>query len=182
MLPQPTQAALKTWRPGCNRWKYFFEQKLKMVEAAIGHRKAIDELISEFQDEVDRMSKRLEDLAERRDVAQAESTLATNAETTLQNEYDLLTQYQQTVTAKLTDGRTCCGIMQADTVNDMPSMYFLVLELKMFCAIHRLCRNTIWHRLSGTRSSNWRLPRSFHVPRAQPTTRLMWSTQHTQPR
>lgn len=112
--------------------QYFFEQKLKMVEGAIGHRKdGIEELISEFQREVDRMKKRLDELRERRGAAQDESANAAKAEATVQSQYDTLSQYQQTVNSKLKDMEDLRSqIMLADSINDTPSMYFLVLELK----------------------------------------------------
>jgi predicted nucleic acid-binding Zn-ribbon protein len=110
--------------------QYFYDQKSKMILAAIGEKKEpIDELIREFDYELDRMEDRLAELGEKLALAQAESDEANNLEKLRQNEYDHANQYQQDVTAKLTDMETLrTDITHADDNTDAATMYFLVLE------------------------------------------------------
>ena len=110
--------------------QYFYDQKSKMILAAIGDKKEpIDDLIREFDYELDRMQDRLTELGELLAVAQRESEEATYLQTVRQNEYNDVNQYQQDVTAKLTDMETLrTEITQADDNTDVASMYFLVLE------------------------------------------------------
>jgi hypothetical protein len=110
--------------------QYFYEQKSKMILAAIGDKKGpIDDLIREFDHELDRMSERLRELGEKKDAAQQESDEAANTQTALQAEYDAVNQYQANTTAKLTDLEGLRGqITAADDDTDVASMYLLVLE------------------------------------------------------
>jgi peptidoglycan hydrolase CwlO-like protein len=110
--------------------QYFYDQKSKMILAAIGEKKEpIDELIREFDYELDRMEDRLAELGEKLALAKAESDEANNIENVRQNEYNLANQYQQDVTAKLTDMETLrTEITAADDNTDVATMYFLVLE------------------------------------------------------
>lgn len=118
--------------------RYFYEQKAKMVHAAIGDKKGpIDELIREFDSETDKMQERLTELGEAQSAAQAESQEAAKVEAERQQDYDEKKQYQQQVTAKLIDMEALrTEITQSDDNTDVASMYFLLLE----------CR----HELEGT--------------------------------
>jgi chromosome segregation ATPase len=112
--------------------QYFFEQKDKMVLAAIGEEKGpIDELIRKFDHEIEMMSRRLTELGEKRDAAQKESAHAADAQAKLQNDFDSLNQYQQSATAKLTDMENLRSQITAfDDKNDVASMYFLIHEFQ----------------------------------------------------
>jgi chromosome segregation ATPase len=110
--------------------QYFYDQKSKMILAAIGDKKGpIDDLIRDFDYELDRMHDRLMDLGEKLAAATKESEEAANLQTVRQNEYNAVNAYQQNVTGKLSDMETLRGdITQADDNTDVASMYFLVLE------------------------------------------------------
>lgn len=109
---------------------YFYEQKSKMVLAAIGDKKgAIDDLIRDFDHDIERMQDKLRQLGERQQAAQEESDEAARAQKARQDEYDKVNSYQTLTTAKLTDMEGLRGdITKADDNSDVASMYFLVLE------------------------------------------------------
>lgn len=112
--------------------QYFYDQKDKMVLAAIGDLKSpIDELIRNCDHEIETMSKRLEELGEKRDAAQEESVDADQAQARLQSKFDDLNQYEQHVTGKLTDMENLRSEITAfDDKSDVASMYFLVHEFR----------------------------------------------------
>jgi chromosome segregation ATPase len=112
--------------------QYFFDQKNKMASAAIGDMKApIDELIRDFQHDIERMQRRLSELKDERDAAQKESENAASDQAKLQQRYDTLNQYQPKLTAQLTDMENLRSqITQYDDKNDAASMYFLLLEFR----------------------------------------------------
>jgi vacuolar-type H+-ATPase subunit I/STV1 len=123
-------AALQDLEARLHALQYFYEQKNKMILAAIGDKQGpIDELIREYDYELDRMRDRLRELGEKQEAAQQESQEATAAQNTLQAEYTAVNQYQTNTTAKLTDMETLrAEITQADDNTDVASMYFLVLQ------------------------------------------------------
>jgi len=110
---------------------YFYEQKSKMILAAIGDKKGpIDELIHEFDSEIDRMQERLRELNKKQNEAQAESDEAIAVQKERQQEYDAANDYQQKVAGMLTDMEGLRSqITDADDKTDVASMYFLVGEL-----------------------------------------------------
>jgi chromosome segregation ATPase len=112
--------------------QYFFDLKNRMASAAIGDLKApIDELIRDFQHDIERMQKRLSELKDERDAAQKESENAASDQAKLQQRYDTLNQYQAKLTAQLTDMEDMRSqITQYDDKNDAASMYFLLLEFR----------------------------------------------------
>ena len=112
--------------------QYFFEQKHKMVLAAIGEWKdPINEMIREYDHEIEKMEKRAEDLGAKQDAAQKESAEAAKAQARSQKEFDKLNQSQQTVTAKLTDMENLRSqITVFDDKSDVASMYFLIYEFQ----------------------------------------------------
>jgi chromosome segregation ATPase len=124
-------SALQDLESRLHALQYFYDQKSKMILAAIGDKKGpIDELIRDFDHEIERMQARLRELGEMQDAAQKESQEATAVQTARQADYDAINQYQQNTTAKLTDMEGLrTQITQADENNDVASMYLEVLEL-----------------------------------------------------
>lgn len=112
--------------------QYFFEQKHKMVLAAIGDWKdPINEMIREYDHEIEKMEKRAEELGEKQNAAQKESAEAAKAQARLQKEFDRLNQSQQTVTANLTDMENLRSLITAfDDKSDVASMYFVIHEFQ----------------------------------------------------
>jgi hypothetical protein len=112
--------------------RYFYDQKSKMVHAAIGDKKdLIDDLVHDFDHETGKMEERLLELAGTQAAALAESHEAGNTEVDRQKEYDAKNQYQAKVTAQLTDMETLRNeITHADDTTDVASMYFLLLEFR----------------------------------------------------
>jgi chromosome segregation ATPase len=110
--------------------QYFYEQKSKMVLAAIGDKKGpIDDLVRDFDHELDRMQDRLRELGEKQEEAQEESDEAARAQKERQDAYDKVNSYQTSVSANLTDLETLRGqVTKADDNSDVASMYYLVLE------------------------------------------------------
>ena len=151
---QQVQATVTTYGAGLQDLQsrlqallYFYDQKSMMVLAAIGDRKGpIDDLIRDFDHEVDRMRDRVRELGEMQAAAQEESAEAASAETARQNEYNKVTGYQADVTGKLTDMEGLrAQITQADDNTDVASMYLLLLEFH-----HRLRETEVisQHQLS----------------------------------
>jgi septal ring factor EnvC (AmiA/AmiB activator) len=110
--------------------QYFYEQKSKMVLAAIGDKKGpIDDLIRDFDHEIERMQDKLNQLGERQEEAQEESDEAARDQKARQDKYDRANNYQTLTTGKLTDMEGLRGdITKADDNSDVASMYLLVLE------------------------------------------------------
>jgi chromosome segregation ATPase len=112
--------------------QYFYNQKQKMVMAAIGDQKGpIDELIREFDYETERMTERLEELTDKFNEASDAATQANNEQTAKQNEYNKATGYQQTIVDRLAHlTKLSTSITQAGSSNDTASMYFEILEFQ----------------------------------------------------
>ena len=112
--------------------QYFYDQKSKMIMAAIGDKKGpIDELITEFDHEIGAMQTRLAELNDRVISAQQESQRAAAEQNEKQAEYDHAKAYTSDVLAKLSDLDTLrASITTADDATDVASMYFLVLEFQ----------------------------------------------------
>jgi chaperonin cofactor prefoldin len=110
--------------------QYFYDQKHKMVMAAIGDKKdPIDDRIREFDHETERMGERLEELQEMRDAARDESERADTFQREKQADYDAVKEYKTGTENRLTEMDALrTAITQADEKNDVASMYFLVLE------------------------------------------------------
>ncbi len=112
--------------------QYFYDQKHKMVMAAIGDKKGpIDELIREFDYETDMMQGRLDELDGMVESAQLESQRATDNQNAKQTEYNAVKGYSTAIQANLTDLEALrTSITTADTNTDTASEYFLVLEFQ----------------------------------------------------
>jgi hypothetical protein len=112
--------------------QYFYDQKHKMIIAAIGDKKGpIDDLIREFDYETSRMEERLTELNEGLAEAQQESQKAAAVQTGKQNEYNAVKAYPQNTQTQLTDlDALRTSITQDDTATDIASMYFHVLEFQ----------------------------------------------------
>ncbi|HTB15637.1 MAG TPA: hypothetical protein VK752_28900 [Bryobacteraceae bacterium] len=112
--------------------QYFYDQKHKMVMAAIGDKKGpIDETIREFDYETVAMEDRLRELNQEVAKITVESQNATTTQAAKQAEYDKVQGYQQDLTAKLTDlNNLRNSITQSDSSTDIASMYFEVLEFQ----------------------------------------------------
>jgi chromosome segregation ATPase len=110
--------------------RYFYDQKHKMVMAAIGDKKGpIDEIIREFDYETERLRERLSELNEMLAAAKQESQKATAHQEARQTEYDYVKGYKQRITDHITDlNNLQTSITQADNSTDIASMYFEVLE------------------------------------------------------
>ena len=123
-------AGLKDLHNRLQALEYFYHQKSKMVLAAIGERKPlIDDLVREYDEELVRMQDHLRELEGRQSAAQEESNQAAARQDARQSEYDNANTYQQSVTGKLAEMESLrANITQADEVNDVATMYFLVLE------------------------------------------------------
>ena len=123
---------VKTLETTLHSLQYFYDQKHKMIIAAIGDKKGpIDELIREFDYETSRMQERLAELADRLSTAQQESQRATTNQNAKQADYDAVKAYTQKTQAKLTDLDSLrTSITQDDTATDVASMYFHVLEFQ----------------------------------------------------
>jgi chromosome segregation ATPase len=123
-------AGLKDLQTRLQALQYFYDQKHRMVLAAIGERKApIDDLIHEFDLELERMQDRLRELQEREHAAKVESDEANRTQTTRQDAYDKTTGSQQRITDSITAMEQLrAQITQADDMTDVASMYFLLLE------------------------------------------------------
>jgi archaellum component FlaC len=111
---------------------YFYDQKTKMVAAAIGDKKdPIDDAIQSFDQETERLKDHLEGLARARDEARAESVRADAIQADKQTAYDGYKNYKQDTHAKLQDLETLrTASTQADEATDIATMYFLILEFK----------------------------------------------------
>jgi DNA repair exonuclease SbcCD ATPase subunit len=111
---------------------YFYDQKTKMVAAAIGDKKdPIDDAIQLFDQETERMTDQLEGVARARDEAQSESAKADAIQADKQAAYDGYKNYKQDTNAKLQDLEALrTTITQADDATDIATMYFLILEFK----------------------------------------------------
>lgn len=112
--------------------QYFYDQKNKMIMGAIGDKKRpIDELIGEFDHELETMQTRLAELNDKVISAQQESQRAAADQTEKQTDYDNAKAYTSDVLAKLSDLDTLrTSITTADDATDDASMYFLVLEFQ----------------------------------------------------
>jgi hypothetical protein len=112
--------------------RYFYEQKHKMIEGAIGERKGrIDELICAFDYKIETMQGQLTDVGQQLVTATAELQRANDSQTAKETEYNTAKSYLQTLTNKLSDLDSLRGqITQADDATDVASMYFLVLEFE----------------------------------------------------
>ena len=112
--------------------QYFYEQKTKMVAAAIGEKKdPIDDAIQTFDRDTDRMEDHLEELGRRRDAAHTEFLKADAIQVDREAEYDAVKNYKQDTDAKLNDLKALrTAITQADDATDVATMYFLILEFK----------------------------------------------------
>jgi DNA repair exonuclease SbcCD ATPase subunit len=101
-----------------------------MILAAIGDKKGpIDDVIRDFDNELDRMQERLLELNERQNAVQEESNEAGAVQTARQREYDDVNNKQQSITNKLSEMETLrADITKADDTTDVASMYFLTLE------------------------------------------------------
>jgi chromosome segregation ATPase len=110
--------------------RYFYDQKHKMVMAAIGDKKGpIDEIIREFDYETERLQERLSELNEMLAGAKQESQKATAHQEARQSEYDYVKGYKQRITDHIADlNNLQTSITQADNSSDIASMYFEVLE------------------------------------------------------
>jgi chromosome segregation ATPase len=110
--------------------EYFYHQKSRMVQAAIGERKPlIDELTREYDEELARAEESLKELNDKQVAAQAESDEAAKVQATKQSEYDAANAYQATMTSKLTEMETLrANITQADESTDVATMYVLTQE------------------------------------------------------
>lgn len=123
---------IKTLETTLQGLQYFYDQKQKMVMAAIGDKKGpIDDLIREFDYETAGMKERLAELTDALAKATQESNQAGSTQTAKQAEYDKVKGYMTAVTANLTDlGTLRSSITQADSSTDIASMYFEVLEFQ----------------------------------------------------
>ncbi len=112
--------------------QYFYDQKHKMIMAAIGDRRMpIDNLVGEYDLETAESEERLEELSQRLAAAQRASDEAGANQTAKQASYDSAKGYAQDVQNKLSDLATLrTQITQADNTTDTASMYFLVLEFQ----------------------------------------------------
>jgi septal ring factor EnvC (AmiA/AmiB activator) len=111
---------------------YFYQLKHRMIMAAIGDEKEpIDELIREFDRELERMQDRLTELGKLRAAARGESEEADRIQAEEQAEYDQVKGYKQSTENGLEELAGLRGdITSADDANDAASMYFLVLEFQ----------------------------------------------------
>jgi hypothetical protein len=112
--------------------QYFYDQKAKMVSAAIGEKKdPIDDAIQSFDRDTEKMEDHLEELGRRRDAAQTEFYKADAIQAERQSDYDAVKNYKQGTDAKLNDLKALrTAITQADDATDVATMYFLILEFK----------------------------------------------------
>jgi chromosome segregation ATPase len=110
--------------------RMFYEQKHKMVMAAIGEKKdPIDGMVREFDYETDKLQARVNELALRLEEATQEAANATQHQAAKQAEYDAVKGYKDRVTGNLTDmDNLRTSINQADTSTDIATMYFEVIE------------------------------------------------------
>jgi peptidoglycan hydrolase CwlO-like protein len=138
---------VKTFETDLHSLQYFYEQKHKMIIAAIGDKKGpIDDLIREFDYETSRMEECLAELTEKLTAAQQESQRAATVQNGKQNEYNAVKAYPQNTQTQLGDLDTLrTSITQDDTATDVASMYFHVLEFQ-----HELGATHIWpqHQLA----------------------------------
>ncbi len=123
---------VKTLETDLHNLRYFYEQKHKMIIAAIGDKKGpIDDLIREFDYETSRMEERLAELTEQLTAAQQESQRVATVQTGKENEYTAVKAYPQNTQTQLADLDTLrTSITQDDTATDVASMYFHVLEFQ----------------------------------------------------
>jgi chromosome segregation ATPase len=112
--------------------QYFFDQKSKMVLAAIGEkREAIHDRIHEYDAETGRMREQLRETAEALAAARNASEEADANQAQRQSEYDKANGYLAAVQDKLKQLDALRGdITKADDATDVASMYFLTLEFK----------------------------------------------------
>lgn len=124
-------AALTDLETRFHALEYFYEQKSKMILAAIGDKKApIDELVLKFDQDIEHMKERLGELKKKQDAAQEESNEAVIVQADRQKHYDTVNNYQQNATNALTDMEGLrTQVTTADDNTDVASMYFLVQEL-----------------------------------------------------
>jgi chromosome segregation ATPase len=110
--------------------RFFYDQKHKMIMAAIGDKKPpIDNLIEEFDEELARMQGAIDELTEKVQRAQEESTHAAAIQAEKQAAYDAAKAYTTNTVNQLNDLDTLrTGITKADDATDIASMYFLVVE------------------------------------------------------
>jgi len=121
---------LKDLQTRLHSLQYFYDQKHKMIMAAIGDKKGpIDELIREYDHEIEHMQGRLEELGESLAKATEESHRSDAVQNTKQNDYNEAKAYTQDVKGKLDDMDALrTSITKADDATDVASMYFEVLE------------------------------------------------------
>jgi chromosome segregation ATPase len=112
--------------------QYFYDQKHKMVMAAIGDKRGpIDELVAGLDYEIEKMRERLEELGEKRAGAGEESKLADAAQAEKQSRYDEVKSYKTVTDGKLTDMESLStAIKAADDATDIASMYLEVVEFE----------------------------------------------------
>jgi chromosome segregation ATPase len=123
---------LKGMQTDLHSLQYFYEQKAKMVAAAIGDKKdPIDDAIQSFDRETEKMEDHLSELGRRRDAAQDEFAKADAIQADRQADYDAAKNYKQDTEARLTDLKALrTSITTADDATDVATMYFLTLEFK----------------------------------------------------
>lgn len=130
--------------------QYFYDQKHKMVMAAIGEKRdLIDDRIRQFDHETDRIGERLEQLRDMRDTAQQDSERADAFQQEKQADYDAVKEYKTATENRLAEMETLkASITQADEKNDIGSMYFLILEFRWVLEHTRiLSQNHLAHDL-----------------------------------
>jgi chromosome segregation ATPase len=112
--------------------QYFYDQKTKMVMAAIGEKKEpIDLTIREYDHETGQLRERLQELATMLRAAQGESEKADAIQAQKQRDYDHVKAYKTKTEDQLKQLDALRGdITTADDATDVASMYFLVLEFK----------------------------------------------------
>jgi chromosome segregation ATPase len=116
--------------------EYFYDQKSKMINAAIGERKEpVDHMVRDYDAHIQHLEGQAEQLKERLDAANEALQEATTKAAHREDAWNKVKSYQQRLQAKLDELKTLRDqITKADEANDAPSMYFLVLDLKALLA------------------------------------------------
>ncbi len=124
--------ALKDLQTSRGDIEYFYEQKSKMVNAAIGDKKdPVDHMVRKYDADTERTEAHAAQLKDRVDEANEALQEAGKKATHREEAWTKVMTYQQRLQQKLDGLKTLRTLItSADEANDAPSMYFLVLELK----------------------------------------------------
>lgn len=116
--------------------EFFYEQKSKMINAAIGDKKEpVDHMVRDYDAHTQQLEAAAEQLRERTDAAKEALREASTKADHREDVWNKAKSYQQRLQKKLDDLKSVRDrITKADEANDAPSMYFLVLDLKWLLA------------------------------------------------